>query len=36
MLQRLTDLRIESPHLQWRTNLGLRGLTALSIGFSRA
>jgi cytochrome P450 len=36
VLRRLTDLRIESPHLQWRTNLGLRGLTALEIGFSRA
>jgi len=36
MLRRLTDLRIESPRLQWRTNLGLRGLTALPIGFSPA
>jgi len=36
LLRRLTDLRIESPRLQWRTNLGLRGLTELPVSFSRA
>jgi cytochrome P450 len=34
LLRRLTDLRLESPALVWRTNLGLRGLTALPITFT--
>jgi cytochrome P450 len=33
LLRRLTDLRLEPPPLVWRTNLGLRGLTALPVAF---
>ncbi len=36
MLQRLTNLRLEPQRLTWRTNLGLRGLTALHVGFGEA
>jgi pimeloyl-[acyl-carrier protein] synthase len=34
LLRRLTDLRLEPQRLVWRTNLGLRGLTALPIAFT--
>jgi cytochrome P450 len=34
LLRRLTDLRLEPQPLVWRTNLGLRGLTALPIAFT--
>jgi cytochrome P450 len=33
LLRRLTDLRLEPQPLVWRTNLGLRGLTALPVAF---
>jgi cytochrome P450 len=33
LLRRLTDLRLEPQPLAWRTNLGLRGLTALPVTF---
>lgn len=34
MLRRLPDLRLEPGPLVWRTNLGLRGLTALPVTFA--
>ena len=34
LLRRLTALRLETSTLEWRTNLGLRGLTALPITFT--
>jgi len=34
ILKRLPNLALESGPLIWRTNLGLRGLTALPIGFT--
>ncbi len=36
MLQRLTNLHLEPQRLTWRTNLGLRGLTALHVSFGDA
>jgi amino acid adenylation domain-containing protein len=33
ILQRLNNLRLEPQSLIWRNNLGLRGLTALSVSF---
>lgn len=33
MLRRLPNLRLASQRLAWRTNLGLRGLTALPVSF---
>ncbi len=33
ILRRMPDLKLESDVLAWRTNLGLRGLTALPITF---
>jgi len=33
LLRRLGDLRLEPAPLTWRDNLGLRGLTALSVAF---
>jgi len=35
LLYRLPDLRLATESLQWRANLGLRGLTALPVTFSR-
>ena len=35
MLRRLPNWKLEPGPLVWRTNLGLRGLTKLSIGFDR-
>ena len=35
LLHRLHDLRLAAESLQWRANLGLRGLTALPVTFSR-
>ena len=34
LLRRLPDLRLEPEPLVWRTNLGLRGLTALPVAFT--
>jgi len=34
VLRRLRDVRLEPSRLAWRTNLGLRGLTALPITFA--
>jgi hypothetical protein len=36
MLRRMTDLALEPGPLVWRTNLGLRGLTALPVTFKAA
>jgi len=36
MLRRMTDLALEPGPLVWRTNLGLRGLTALPVTFQAA
>lgn len=36
MLRRLPDLALEPRPLVWRTNLGLRGLTALPVSFGSA
>ncbi|MBV9083250.1 MAG: cytochrome P450 [Acidobacteriaceae bacterium] len=36
LLSQLPDLHLQSETLTWRTNLGLRGLTALPVGFDRA
>lgn len=33
MLRRLRNIRLEPQSLQWRNNLGLRGLTSLQISF---
>jgi hypothetical protein len=35
MLRRLPDLALEGGPLTWRSNMGLRGLTALPITFGR-
>jgi len=34
VLTRMKDLELESGRLEWRTNLGLRGLTALPVRFT--
>jgi hypothetical protein len=34
LLARLPDLRLKTPHVEWRPNLGLRGLTALWLEYS--
>lgn len=33
MLRRMPNLRVEAGHLEWRDNLGLRGLTTLPVAF---
>jgi hypothetical protein len=35
ILRRMPDLRLQEDEIQWRPNLGLRGLVALPIEFSR-
>jgi cytochrome P450 len=35
LLRRLPELRLKSEQVTWRPNLGLRGLTALPVEFSR-
>ena len=35
MLRRLDNLRLEPQSLEWRTNLGLRGLTSLYVAFGK-
>jgi cytochrome P450 len=36
LLRRLPDLKLNPEPIVWRENLGLRGLTALSISWGRA
>jgi len=36
MLSRLRNLRLDPQNIVWRTNLGLRGLTALKVSFDSA
>jgi amino acid adenylation domain-containing protein len=35
MLRRLENIRLEPQSLEWRTNLGLRGLTSLHVAFGK-
>ena len=33
LLRRMPDLRLEQGRIEWRNNLGLRGVTSLNVAF---